>query len=131
MTDAGAHALLVAALIACGCGGGGDAADDPFAPVRHMIEAAQSGDPSGLDELCDPEGGFDSDARRVCRARPEDERGWAIFRAWLGHARILGLASNTGASPDEVVIAVAMGPHERTVDVTVVRRGERWYLARF
>lgn len=120
-------ASLVVAVAACGGTDG-----SPLEPVERAIAAARDGDPAGLRDLCDPEGAADSDARRVCGARPERTREWQIFRTWLGDARILGLMGHAGvATDDEVNIAVAMGPDQRHVEFTVVRRGERWYLLRF
>lgn len=140
-------ALGVGALAACGAD-----EDSPLGPVERVIAAARTGDPAGLHDLCDPDGGADSDARRVCAARPERAREWQIFRTWLGDARILGLSGQSGlsgasgasgasggaagapgseSSHDEVGIAVAMGPDQRHVEFTVVRRGGRWYLLRF
>lgn len=117
----------IAAGLLAGCGSD---PESPFAPIESVIAAAREGDAAGLSELCDPEGYADADARRVCAARPEAARDWAMFRAWFGEARILGLADATGQSPDEVRVAVAMGPDLRHVEVTVVKRGARWFLLR-
>ena len=115
---------FAAALEGCGSGEPG-----ALAPIEAVIAAARDDDPSGLSDLCDPEGHADSDARRLCAAHPENARDWALFRAWLGDARILGIGSATD-EPDELHVAVAIGPDHRRVEVTVVRRGERWYLLR-
>lgn len=128
MTRRAIEALLAGMLGAFGCGSD---PESPFAPLESAIAAAHEGDPSGLNELCDPEGYADADARRVCAARPESTREWALFRAWFGEARILGLANATGQAPDEMRIAAEIGPDLRKVEVTVVKRGERWFLLRF
>jgi len=117
---------LLGWMFLAGCGGVGE---DALAPIMAVLEAAQQDDPAGLSELCDPEGHADSDARRVCAAHPDHPRDWALFRAWFGRARILGLASSAPGK-DEMHIALAIGPDERRVEVTVVRRGARWYLLR-
>jgi|GEM_PF-4676415 len=112
-------------------GGCGTDPESPFAPLERAIEAAHEGDAAGLSELCDPEGHADADARRVCAARPEATREWALFQAWFGDARILGLANATGQPADELRILAEIGPDLRQVEVTVVKRGERWFLLRF
>lgn len=114
------------AIVMAGCAGG---EQDALAPIEAVLAAAREDDASGLSELCDPEGRADADARRICAAHPGDARDWAMFRAWFGDARILGLGSATD-KPDELHVAVAIGPDHRRVEVTVVRRGERWYLLR-
>ena len=119
-----------AVVMVCGLGCGSDA-ESPLAPIEGAIAAAREGDAAGLSELCDPDGYADVDARRVCAAKPEATREWAMFRAWFGEARILGLADATGQSPDEIRVMVAMGPALRHVEVTVIKRGERWFLLRF
>jgi len=114
------------AIVIAGCAGGGQ---DALAPIEAVLAAAREDDAGGLSELCDPEGHADADARRICAAHPRDARDWEVFRAWFGDARILGLGSAT-ETPDELHVAVAIGPDHRRVEVTVVRRGERWYLLR-
>jgi len=122
--------LSVLAVALSGVLGGacGSDPESPLAPIESVIAAARFSDAAGLSELCDPEGHADADARRVCAARPESERDWAMFREWFGEARILGLADATGQAPEEVRIAVAIGPDRRHVEVTVIKRGERWFL---
>lgn len=115
---------FAAALAGCGSGEQG-----ALGPVEAVLAAARDDDASGLSELCDPEGHADSDARRLCAAHPENARDWALFREWFGRARILGIGSATD-DPDELHVAVAIGPDHRRVEVTVVRRGARWYLLR-
>jgi len=117
------------ALMLAACGG---AAEGAFAPVEAVIAAARDDDASGLSELCDPEGRADSDARRLCAEDPARAREWALFRAWFKEARILGLVADRGgqSEAEEMRIAVAIGPDRRHVEVTVVRRGQRWYLLR-
>lgn len=114
------------AIIVAGCAGG---SEDALAPIEAAFTAAREDDASGLSALCDPEGHADADARRICAAHPRDARDWAMFRAWFAHGRILGIGSATD-DPDELHVAVAIGPDHRRVEVTVVRRGERWYLLR-
>lgn len=116
---------LLLALCACGCGGDDES---PLTPLEKIIAAAREGDPSGLADLCDPDGTVDSDARRICEASPDDARAWDLFRAWFAHARIGGFVPRPG-DPDELArVSIVFGPDERRAEVTLVRRGARWYL---
>jgi hypothetical protein len=115
-------------LLASSCVAGG-AVRGRSPRIEAVIAAARADDASALADLCDPEGHADADARRVCAADPANARDWTLFRAWFAEARILGLVATT-AGPDEMHVAVAIGPDHRRVEVTVVRRGERWYLLR-
>lgn len=108
-----------------GCSG---AAEEPTAPVEAMLRALREGDAEALSRVCDPEGGLDGDARRVCSASPADAASWAQLRAWLGAAKVVGLVP---VGPNEARVDVEMGPDGRRVAMTVVERDGRWYLRSF
>lgn len=117
---------ILIATLAAGCSGQEQGA---LVPIEAVFAAAREDDASGLAGLCDPEGRADTDARRICAAHPDDAHDWALFREWFAGGRILGIAAAT-EDPHELHVAVAIGPDHRRVEVTVVRRGERWYLLR-
>lgn len=118
--------LCALALWTWSCGGD---AQTPLTPLERIIEAAKTGDPTGLAELCDPEGRVDSDARRICDANPEDERGWALFRAWFADAQIGKMVRHDQSDAGVVIVKLSIGPDGRTAEATVVQRGDRWYLS--
>jgi hypothetical protein len=101
---------------------------DPVQVVEALFHAAQSGDDSGLPDLCPPDGSSDGDTRDVC-AMTRDAPRWDEFVGWFSTGRVTGEPT---VRDDRAVVPFAFGPDgNRPEEMNLVRINGRWYLSSF
>ena len=126
---------VIAALLALGCAE--DVADpirgdidraDPKSVLGHVFWAARTGETAQLASLCDPAGEGNDAVARVCAVAPGSSD-YAAFREMFSRGRLNGEPRISG---ETAVIKFLYGPKGTDREaMTLVRRGERWYLQSF
>jgi hypothetical protein len=100
---------------------------DPRSVVGGVIHAARSGDPRPLATLC-LAGVSEPSVARICDLGV-DAPAWPGFRGAFARARLNGQPRVSG---DRAAINFVYGPDaKRPETMELVRKGGRWYLARF
>lgn len=90
-----------------------------------LFEAARSGDPSGLADLCDPLGENDGETELIC-ALTATHPFWPVFVEHFRTGTVLGPAR---IKDDQAEVDFAFGPDGSTREnMHMVRRGDRWGL---
>jgi hypothetical protein len=103
---------------------------DPASVLQAVFDAAQSGDFSALQNLCDPLGENDGDTQRICDLATDDtER--ASFVEFFEKAKING---DVQISPDgsEAGVPFSFGPDGQEEEtMKLINRDGNWYLSSF
>lgn len=101
---------------------------DPRNVVDAVFQAARSGHPAFLEDLCDPLPPTQIDVRRICDYAagfdPEGE-----FPMFFANGRLVGSVLEQG---DQAWVPFYFGPNGDRLDtMELVKREGKWYLERF
>ena len=101
---------------------------DPVQVVEAIFEAARTGDPSILAELCPPDDANDGDTETLCRMTRESEH-WEQFVALFSHGEVIGEAV---IEMNRATVPFRFGPDgERQEEMRLALNDGRWYLISF
>jgi hypothetical protein len=130
--------LLPALVLASALGGCDKKVDDrgssevDFSNAKRVVSsvfyAAKSGESQHLATLCDPEGGSNRHALRVC-AQVAGGEDWVEFAEQFSQAKLIGEARIT---EDRALVNFVFGKNgTKRETMELVRRESRWYLLAF
>jgi tetratricopeptide (TPR) repeat protein len=102
----------------------------PEGVVQAVFDAAQSGDFSALEGLCDPLGENDGDTQMICDVATEDAN-WDEFLEYFAAGRVSGEAQISPGG-DSAEVPILFGPDgDQEETMTMINRDGRWYLFSF
>lgn len=102
-----------------------DAMKHPQGTMRLIFMAARSGDFTQLENLCDPQGESDGDTESICDAAGNPEPFVEAFK----DGRVVGMPRFSG-NMAEVDFLFGEGAKQKET-MTLIKRGEGWYLYSF
>lgn len=106
-----------------------DIHSSPELVIREVFIAAQTGNFSLLNKLCDPENSGDGDTKRICDIQNASEEKKAEFKLYFSKASIVSKPIIEG---DTAKVKIKFGPNgDLDEEFNLVRRDNKWFLFSF